>query len=89
MPAPDRSPILVARRSRRGALRLGVAAAVGLAAPATLARPADAFRDRDCSDFATQRKAQRFYKRHGGPRDDPHGLDGDNDGKACETLPRR
>jgi endonuclease YncB( thermonuclease family) len=42
-------------------------------------------RDRDCSDFATQAAAQAFY-RQAGPGD-PHRLDGDGDGKACESLP--
>ena len=41
--------------------------------------------DRDCSDFATQRAAQRFFEKHR-PRD-PHRLDGDGDGRACERLP--
>ena len=45
------------------------------------------FRDRDCSDFSTQRKAQKFFKKHGGPKKDRHNLDADNDGKACEDLP--
>jgi hypothetical protein len=44
-------------------------------------------RDYDCADFATQRDAQRFFEQEGGPRDDPHGLDGDGDGVACESLP--
>ncbi|MCS3642443.1 thermonuclease family protein [Salinibacter ruber] len=41
--------------------------------------------DRDCSDFDTQPEAQRFYeaKKPG----DPHGLDGNNDGQARESLP--
>lgn len=43
--------------------------------------------DRDCADFDTQREAQRFFENHGGPQNDPHQLDGDNDGRACETLP--
>jgi Excalibur calcium-binding domain len=43
--------------------------------------------DRDCGDFATQRKAQIFFLRHGGPRRDPHRLDADNDGVACEANP--
>jgi hypothetical protein len=47
----------------------------------------ETFRDRDCSDFKTQKKAQRFFKRNGGPKDDPHRLDADHDGKACEDLP--
>lgn len=41
--------------------------------------------DRDCRDFNTQEEAQRFYERSG--PGDPHGLDRDNDGIACETLP--
>jgi hypothetical protein len=49
--------------------------------------PAGPFVDRDCSDFATEREAQAFYERNGGPGSDPHGLDGDDDGRACEELP--
>jgi len=41
--------------------------------------------DRDCSDFDTQPEAQRFFERH--QPGDPHGLDGNNDGEACESLP--
>ena len=40
--------------------------------------------DRDCSDFRTWREAQDFYERAG--RGDPHRLDSDNDGIACEAL---
>ncbi len=43
--------------------------------------------DRDCGDFATQAAAQRFFLDHGGPRSDPHRLDADGDGIACETNP--
>lgn len=43
--------------------------------------------DRDCSDFATQAAAQAFFLAHGGPGSDPHRLDYDHDGVACETLP--
>lgn len=50
------------------------------------AQPAVAIYDRDCSDFSTQRQAQRFYKNHN-PRRDPHRLDADRDGIACESLP--
>jgi hypothetical protein len=50
------------------------------------AQPAVGFYDRDCSDFSTQRQAQRFYKNHN-PRRDPHRLDADRDGIACEALP--
>ena len=40
--------------------------------------------DVNCSDFATQAEAQRHLAAHPG---DPDGLDGDNDGVACESLP--
>ncbi len=53
---------------------------------AVMAQPVVAFHDRDCSDFKTQAQAQRFFKNHN-PRKDPHGLDADNDGVACEDLP--
>ncbi len=43
--------------------------------------------DRDCSDFATHAEAQRFFIAAGGPAKDPHRLDGDHDGIACESLP--
>jgi excalibur calcium-binding domain-containing protein len=61
---------------------------VGLAllGSVTFAQSAAAFRDRDCSDFRTQAQAQRFFERHN-PSRDPHRLDGDNDGLACESLP--
>jgi len=42
--------------------------------------------DKDCADFSTWRQAQRFYERHGGPTKDPHRLDADRDGIACESL---
>lgn len=42
--------------------------------------------DYDCPDFATQQEAQKFFESEGGPNDF-HGLDRDNDGVACETLP--
>jgi hypothetical protein len=90
--AVPRFPLPPARdrvHSRRAALKLGFAAAVGLVAPVAITAQAGAFRDRDCSDFRTQRQAQRFFKKQGGPREDPHNLDSDNDGKACEHLPRR
>lgn len=43
--------------------------------------------DRDCGDFATQAEAQAFYESAGGPVSDPHRLDGEGDGVACESLP--
>ena len=41
--------------------------------------------DKDCSDFRTQAAAQRFFDSQG--PGDPHRLDGDGDGEACEGLP--
>lgn len=43
--------------------------------------------DRDCGDFSTQQEAQTFFEAQGGPASDPHQLDGDGDGRVCETLP--
>ena len=43
--------------------------------------------DRNCSDFDTWAEAQAFYEAAGGPESDPHGLDRDRNGIACESLP--
>lgn len=40
--------------------------------------------DKDCSDFANGAHAQRFFLAVGGPSSDPHRLDRDGDGLACE-----
>lgn len=42
--------------------------------------------DRNCGDFPTWADAQTFYLAAGGPASDPHRLDGDRDGVACESL---
>lgn len=42
--------------------------------------------DRNCADFTTHHQAQTFYERTGGPLIDPHDLDRDRDGIACEAL---
>jgi len=59
-----------------------LAAVVALAFSAAPASAAD----KDCSDFSSWHAAQKFYKRHGGPQRDPHRLDADHDGIACEDL---
>ena len=46
--------------------------------------PACLSSDCDCSDFTTQAQAQKVLDADFG---DPHGLDGDKDGVACESLP--
>lgn len=40
--------------------------------------------DKDCSDFSSHLAAQSFFERH--QPGDPHNLDGDGDGLACESL---
>jgi micrococcal nuclease len=40
--------------------------------------------DRDCSDFATEAEAQRFFE--AAAPGDPHRLDRDGNGRACESL---
>lgn len=66
-------------RRRTTALLVVVAGFLVAAQPAAAA-------DKDCSDFGSWRAAQKFYKKHGGPRYDPHRLDADHDGVACESL---
>lgn len=43
--------------------------------------------DKDCTDFKTHDEAQTFFISQGGPSSDPHKLDSDKDGIACESLP--
>jgi hypothetical protein len=64
--------------------RLGVVMATTIAFVGIGSAPAFAV-DKDCRDFSTQQEAQAFFEasRPG----DPHNLDADNDGKACEHLP--
>jgi endonuclease YncB( thermonuclease family) len=47
--------------------------------------PAAAFSDRDCGDFPSQAAAQNFFLQAGAG--DPHRLDDDGDGVACESNP--
>ena len=42
----------------------------------------------NCADFATQTEAQVFFKNAGGPSKDTNRLDGDNNGIACQDLPK-
>jgi hypothetical protein len=45
-------------------------------------------RDKNCSDFNSQKQAQHWFKKHGGSKhNNVAGLDADHDGKACEELP--
>lgn len=42
--------------------------------------------DRDCGDFDSQQEAQEFFEANGGPEEDPHRLDGDGNGQACDSY---
>lgn len=52
-----------------------------------VAAPPSVALDKDCGDFGSQRDAQIFFLNHGGPNSDPHNLDSDSDGIACESNP--
>jgi len=55
--------------------------------PVTYDYPCEAG-DCNCSDFPTHAEAQRIFEQHGGsPSNNWSGLDADNDGIACESLP--
>ncbi len=43
--------------------------------------------DVNCSDFETWVESNQFFIQAGGPNSDPHGLDGNNDGVPCQSLP--
>lgn len=73
----------IASFRRAAALVFATAALIAVVS----AVPASAFQDKDCSDFKTQKQAQHYYKKHGGPRYDPSRLDADHDGIACEDNP--
>lgn len=75
------------RRALTTAFLLGLLVLLGGAARAQTATPVPEGEDKDCSDFETQAEAQKFYEDQGGPESDPHMLDPDHDGQACEGLP--
>ncbi|QSF56709.1 excalibur calcium-binding domain-containing protein [Nocardioides sp. zg-1228] len=60
-------------------------AVVALGLSATAPALASAVVDRDCGDFASQAAAQHFFL--GAGAGDPHRLDDDGDGVACESNP--
>jgi hypothetical protein len=66
----------------RGLLVLATAGALALTPTIASARG-----DKDCADFSSQKAAQIFFLKHGGPRYDPDRLDADHDGIACEDNP--
>lgn len=74
-------------------LRSSVLATIGCTAAvllggmwqAAIAAPSPSSADKDCSHFHTQKQAQRFFQSHN-PSRDPHRLDEDGDGIACESV---
>ncbi len=68
---------------------LSIAAALlfALVALASGSPTESAAADYDCSDFSSQSAAQDFFIAAGGPGSDPHRLDADADGLACESNP--
>ena len=64
---------------------VAAAVAVVLVTLGVASAPAGAVADKDCSDFATQKAAQEFFDAAG--PGDPHRLDADGDGIACESNP--
>jgi hypothetical protein len=68
-------------------MRKILVAIAALVALAVIAAPAGAKVDKDCSDFPTQKAAQKWFKKHN-PKADPSRLDADHDGIACEDNPR-
>jgi endonuclease YncB( thermonuclease family) len=67
------------------ALVLALSGLVGVTFTTT--SQAAAVGDRDCGDFGSQAAAQNFFLDNGGPQSDPHALDADGDGVACESNP--
>lgn len=45
--------------------------------------------DYNCDDFTTQEEAQSVYEKCAKNGKDVHGLDGNNDGVACQSLPHK
>ncbi len=45
--------------------------------------------DYDCKDFSNQPEAQKFFINAGGVSKDTNRLDGNNDGIACQSLPKK
>jgi len=77
---------LVGRDDTFGYGRLSCGAAVQQAVATAAASPSP-ITNANCSDFATWSQAQAFFIAQGGPAADPHGLDTNHNGIACESLP--
>jgi hypothetical protein len=65
---------------------LGTLGALAVLSPHGLSLHRQRIADRDCRDFRTQAEAEAFFKAQG--PGDPHRLDADHDGVACEWNPK-
>lgn len=72
------TPLMTRRRST-------LAVAVMAGSLTMLSAPAYAAHGVNCDEFDTQGEAQDYFEENG--PGDPEGLDSDDDGVACETLP--
>lgn len=81
---PTKSAVKTPTKSYSGPTRIYI---VPTAVPAVNQSTSVSTGDKDCGDFATHAEAQAFFLSQGGPGSDPHKLDADHDGEACETLP--
>jgi len=79
-----RSISFTGKREKPSHMRKTIAVLTAIAALAVTAAPAAAYDAKDCSDFPTQKAAQKWFKKHN-PKADPSGLDADHDGIACES----
>lgn len=70
---------------RASAALLALVAGPGIVAILMLGASPAVAADRDCADFSSQKQAQEFFEAN--QPGDPHRLDGDGDGRACEDLP--
>jgi hypothetical protein len=77
----------VFKSTRRILTLLGAAALVVLLISALPSAASARHADKDCANFKSQRAAQIYFLKLGGPRYDPDDLDGDDDGIACEDNP--
>lgn len=73
----------VQRRQGKSRYKLSATVTSSIAEPTPSDADPTLFEDLDCSDFADHEEAQAVFESLPG---DPHRLDGDNDGIACESL---
>jgi hypothetical protein len=83
--SPPATASVTASRAAGLVETVAVAAAAPVALPLVPAPPAQTPDTLNCDNFTTQEQAQAAYDREA---NDPHRLDEDGDGIACENLPR-